>query len=508
MKPVILTILDGFGYSPELTGNAVAEAATPNIDRMLDEYPHVLIGASGNAVGLPEGQMGNSEVGHLNIGAGRVVYQEITRIDKAIKDGEFEQMEALLEVMKNTPPENAIHIMGLVSCGKVHSSMNHLFKLLSLAKKYERTRVYVHAFTDGRDTSPHSGNEFIRQLENFLRENQTGKIASVCGRYYAMDRDNRWERTKSAYDAITEGIGLNYNSALAVIEDSYKKSITDEFIKPSVIMENGSPVGMISNGDGVIFFNFRADRGRQMTKALAMKDFSGFKRDFLGVKMVTLTEYDEDFHGSVEVAFHPDKQHSILAESVSSAGFKQLRITETEKYPHVTFFFNGGEEHEFPGEERILVPSPKVATYDLQPEMSAFEVSEKVVEALNSKKFQMIILNFANCDMVGHTGLFDAAVKAVETVDECAERVRAAAMANGYTMLLTADHGNAEMMIAEDGEAFTAHTTNPVHFIYIDSERKPRLRNDGALCNIAPTILEILDLPKPEKMTDSMVVRD
>ena len=508
MKPVILTILDGFGYRLERESNAIIMAETPNIDRILEEYPHQLIGASGNAVGLPEGQMGNSEVGHLNIGAGRVVYQEITRIDKAIRDGEFERMAALVDAMEKTPPDKAVHIMGLVSYGKVHSSMTHLFSLLTMAKKYGRKQVFVHAFTDGRDTSPHSGVRFIRQLENFMRENQTGKIATVCGRYYAMDRDNRWERTGAAYRAMVDGAGLRYRSALSVIEESYKRGITDEFIKPGVIMEDENPVGKIEQGDCVIFFNFRADRGRQLTKALAIKDFSGFKREYLGVKMVTMTEYEEDFHGSVEVAFQPDKLHSILAESVSSAGLKQLRIAETEKYPHVTFFFNGGEEHEFPGEERILIPSPKVATYDLQPEMSAYEVTEKAVEALNSKKFQMIILNFANCDMVGHSGVIEATVKAVETVDACAEKVRAAAMANGYTMLLTADHGNAEDMIDEDGEALTSHTTNPVHFIYIDSERKPKLRQDGALCNIAPTILEILDLQKPEKMTDSMFSND
>jgi len=506
MKKVILTILDGFGYSPERNGNAVACAKTPHLDRWLAKYPHTLIGASGNAVGLPEGQMGNSEVGHLNLGAGRVVYQEITHIDKMIKDGLFRKQEALLKLMESLPQNKALHLMGLVSDGCVHSSMNHLFELIRMAKAFGRKRIYIHAFSDGRDTPPHSGVKYLQQLSDFMAQENSGEIATVTGRYYAMDRDHRWERIRLAYDALTRGIGLKFTSAQEAAHDSYSREITDEFITPSVITRNGAPIGLIQAGDGVVFFNFRADRGRQLTEALAMPDFKGFQRDWLGVKMVTLTEYDEEYSGKVEVAFKPIRLTNILPEVVSQAGLRQLRIAETEKYPHVTFFFNGGEEHKYAGEERILIDSPKVATYDLQPEMSAYPVTEKVVEALDSGKYHLIVLNFANCDMVGHTGIFPAAVKAVETVDECAGKVYQAAMDNGYTMLLTADHGNAERMIDDDGGPFTAHTTNPVPFIYMDANEKLHLRIDGALCHIAPTLLQILKLPCPMEMEGSMII--
>jgi len=505
MKKVILTILDGFGYTPDTAGNAIASAKTPHIDSFLAQYPHTLIGASGNAVGLPEGQMGNSEVGHLNIGAGRVVYQEITHIDKMIKDGLFRKEEALVKLLESVPPERAIHLLGLVSDGCVHSSMEHLYELLRMAKQYGRKKVYVHAFTDGRDTPPHSGVKYLQQVSDFMQTEQIGEIATVIGRYYAMDRDHRWERVRLAYDALTRGVGLQFASALEAAHDSYAREITDEFIKPTVMMKKGAPVGLIEQGDGVIFFNFRADRGRQLTEALILPEFKGFQRDWLGIKMVTLTEYDEEYQGKVEVAFKPRRLTNILPDVISRAGMKQLRIAETEKYPHVTFFFNGGEEHRFPGEDRILIDSPKVATYDLQPEMSAYPVTEKVVEALNSGKYELIVLNFANCDMVGHTGVFSAAVKAVETVDECAGKVYQAALDNGYTMLLTADHGNAEKMIDTDGGPFTAHTTNPVRFIYMDKNLRPDLRTDGALCHIAPTILDILQLPRPGEMEKSMV---
>ncbi|NQS99343.1 MAG: 2,3-bisphosphoglycerate-independent phosphoglycerate mutase [candidate division Zixibacteria bacterium] len=499
---VILTILDGFGYTDRFQGNAVAQAETPNIDALLENYPHVLIRTSGESVGLPDGLMGNSEVGHLNIGAGRIVYQEITRIDKAVEEGEFFQNDALVSLLKRIPPENAIHIMGLVSDGGVHSSMDHLKALLKMTKRFGRKNVFLHAFTDGRDTPPHSGIKYIREMQAFMIEENAGEIATVSGRYFAMDRDKRWERIKRAYDALVFGQGMEFDSPEAAVNDSYRRAVTDEFIIPSVIKRDGKPVGPIRKGDGAVFFNFRSDRTRQLTRALAVQDFDGFERDFLNLDLVTMTEYEDDFH--LPIAFSHESMENILGAVVSRKNWKQLRIAETEKYAHVTFFFNGGDENPFPGEERILIPSPKVATYDLKPEMSAFQVADKVVNALNSREFKLIVLNFANCDMVGHTGVFDAAKRAVETVDTCVGKVYDAAMMNAYSMILTADHGNAEQMIADDSEPYTAHTTNPVHFIYIDPDRKPKLRTDGALCNIAPTILEILGLEKPPQMVSSM----
>ncbi len=505
MKRVILVILDGFGYRASLEGNAVASAHTPNIDRFIRDYPNTLIGASGRAVGLPQGQMGNSEVGHLNIGAGRIVYQEITRIDRAIENGEFRRNQALLDLMQGLKSKQALHLMGLLSDGCVHSSMQHLYELLRMAKEFELRNVYIHAYTDGRDTPPHSGINFIRELEDFMHREEIGQIATVCGRYYAMDRDNRWERIKLAYDALVKGEGLKFNSPVEAIDYSYSRGITDEFVNPSVIMSDGEPRGLIREGDAVIFFNFRADRARQLTRALAENDFSYFLREIDPVRVLTLTQYDEEFE-NVDVAFKPFKMTNILGETVANAGLRQLRIAETEKYPHVTFFFNGGEEREFKYEERKLIPSPKVATYDLQPAMSAYEVTAEVLKALNGVKYDLIVLNYANCDMVGHTGVFDAAVKAVETVDDCSGKVYERALSNGWTMLLTADHGNAEMMIDTDGEPFTAHTTNPVRFIYIDEKHRPQLRQDGALCHIAPTILNILGLKIPAEMEGPMTV--
>lgn len=496
---ILLTILDGFGYSDETLGNAVTTAKTPNIDHLLKSYPHTLIGASGRAVGLPHGQMGNSEVGHLNFGAGRVVYQEITRIDRAIETGQFRRQQTLTDFYQQLPRDKSIHFMGLMSDGGVHSLMTHLFELIRMAKQYGRDKIFVHAFMDGRDTPPHSGKKYLQELEEFLAAEKVGKTATVIGRYYAMDRDSRWERVKLAYDALTKGEGLYFSSSAEAIEDSYRREITDEFVKPSVITENGHPVGIIEPGDGVIFFNFRADRGRQMTKALTMPDFNGFQRERLNLRMATMTIYDESFQNA-EVIFKPERLTNILGEVVSKAGLKQLRIAETEKYPHVTFFFNGGEEQSFDGEDRVLIPSPKVATYDLQPQMSAPQVTIKTVDAIVSGKYDMIILNFANCDMVGHTGVFDAAVQAVETVDYSVGEVYRAAMENGYTMLLTADHGNAEKMIDTDGGPFTAHTTNPVRFIYIDKDRRPRLKNNMALCNVAPAMLNVLGIPLPPEM--------
>ena len=500
---VILAILDGFGYINKLEGNAIAQAETPNIDTLLAKYPNVLIRTSGEFVGLPDGLMGNSEVGHLNIGAGRIVYQEITRINKAVEEGGFFRNPALSSLFERIPPENAIHLMGLVSDGGVHSSMTHLKALLKMAKRFGRKSVLLHAFTDGRDTPPNSGIEFIRQMTAFMAEEDAGEIATVSGRYYAMDRDQRWERIKLAYDALVFGKGIYFDSPEAAMNDSYRRSVTDEFVIPSVIRRDGRPVGLIRKGDGAVFCNFRADRTRQLTRALAIENFNGFKREFLKLDLVTMTEYEGDFH--LPIAFPHESMENILGAVISRNGWKQLRIAETEKYAHVTFFFNGGDENPFPGEERILVPSPKVATYDLKPEMSAFQVADKVVNALDNQLYKLIVLNFANCDMVGHTGVLDAARRAVETVDTCIGKVYDAAMKNGYSMLLTADHGNAEQMVAEDGKPHTAHTTNPVHFIYIDPDRKPKLRTDGALCNIAPTILEILSVEKPSEMVDSMM---
>nr|MBC8204733.1 2,3-bisphosphoglycerate-independent phosphoglycerate mutase [FCB group bacterium] len=416
-KKVILVILDGFGYNPKTEGNAIAQANTPIIDNLLADYPHTLIGASGESVGLPQGQMGNSEVGHLNIGAGRIVYQDISRIDKAIAEGEFFQNEVLLDLMRKTPSDKAIHLIGLVSDGCVHSSMNHLKALLKMAKSTGRENVYIHALTDGRDTSPHGGLNYIKELEEFMAETGIGKIASVSGRYYAMDRDKRWDRIEKAYRAIVDGDGKRFGSAEEAVIDSYNRDVTDEFIIPSVIVNGNEPVGRIISGDGVVFFNFRADRTRQMCKALADPDFSGFKRDLIGMDLVTMTEYEEDF--TFPIAFSARHLNNIFGEILSKAGMKQLRIAETEKYAHVTYFFNGGEETPFEGEGRILVPSPKVATYDLKPEMSAYNVTIKIIEALETQKYHAVILNYANCDMVGHTGVFRAAVKAVETVDSC-----------------------------------------------------------------------------------------
>ena len=502
---IMLMILDGWGYSENTEGNAVAQANTPNLDMLLDKYPNTLIGTSGHYVGLPEGQMGNSEVGHLNLGAGRVVYQDVTRIDKAIQSGEFLRDEALTGLIANLPPDKSLHIMGLVSYGGIHSTISHLKELLWMTQKYRKDKVYLHVFTDGRDSPPHSGIKYIREIEKFMDGIDVGEIATICGRYYAMDRDSRWDRVEKAYNALVYGEGLYFDSALEAIQNSYQREVTDEFVYPSVIRINGKPVGKMEDGDGVIFFNFRADRGRELTGALTVKDFDCFPRKIPAIKMVTMTKYDAQFKNAV--AFPHSQLNNILGDIIAQQWWKQLRIAETEKYPHVTYFFNGGEERAFPGVERILIPSPKVATYDLKPEMSAYQVTEKTIQNILHHRFKLIVLNFANCDMVGHTGDFEAAKKAVETVDECVGRIYQSCSENGYTMLITADHGNAEQMLAEDGSPFTAHTTNPVSLIYVDPDRKPVLKEGGALCNIAPTILEFFGLEKPKEMSDSIVER-
>ena len=502
-KPIALIIMDGFGYNHKDYGNAIRAAKTPNIDRLLANYPHTLIGASGMDVGLPEGQMGNSEVGHTNIGAGRIVYQELTRITKSIKDGEFFSNEAFTAAVENCKKnDSALHLFGLLSNGGVHSHNSHLYGLLELAKKAGLTKVYVHCFMDGRDVPPTSGVDFVAELEEKLKEIGVGKIATVMGRYYAMDRDNRWERVGKAYDAMVYGEGNKADNAVDAIKASYAADVTDEFVVPTVIDENGK----ISANDSVIFFNFRPDRAREITRTFVDPDFKGFERKngFFPVNFVCMTQYDATMP-NVEVAFKPEVLKNTLGEYVSDKGMTQLRIAETEKYAHVTFFFNGGVEKQYPGEDRILVKSPAVATYDLQPEMSAYEVTDKLVPAIKSGKYDMIILNYANCDMVGHTGVFEAAVKAVEAVDTCVGKVVDAIKEMGGVALITADHGNADKMVAEDGSPFTAHTTNPVPFCVVNYDCE--LREGGRLADIAPTMLQIMGLEQPKEMDGTSLIK-
>ena len=502
-EKVILTIMDGFGLSKQDYGNAIKAAKTPNLFKLFTNYPFSQLKASGLAVGLPEGQMGNSEVGHLNIGAGRVVYQDITRINKAIEDGSFFKNRILKDAfLKSKEKGKRIHLFGLVSDGGVHSHINHLKALVQMGRETGQENIVIHCFTDGRDTPPDSGIEYVKDLENFLERTGFGKIGTVSGRYYAMDRDKRWERIKLAYDNIVFGKAPEFEKASIGIENAYKNGETDEFIKPFKIKEYKP----IEDGDTVIFFNFRADRVRQICHAFLDKDFPHFetkKIDFSD--FVTFTEYEEGL--PVKIAFPPEKLKKIFGEVISDKGLTQLRIAETEKYAHVTFFFNGGEEKRFKGEDRILVPSPKVATYDLKPEMSAFEVTDKVVEAIESGKYDVIILNYANCDMVGHTGIFEAAVKAVETVDTCVGRVSEIALKNNWHMIITADHGNADKMYDEDGNPFTAHTTNPVPFCLVSEKHKGKRLKNGALKDIAPTMLEILGIEKPEEMTGESLIK-
>lgn len=500
-KPVMLMVLDGWGLGEAGPGNAISLANTPNMDALWEKYPHEKLEASGLAVGLPSGQMGNSEVGHLNIGSGRVVYQELTKITKAIEDGVFQANEEINAAIRHAIDHNStLHLMGLLSDGGVHSHIEHLFAILDLCKAKGLDRVVVHCFLDGRDVSPTSGAGFVKELQHKMQEIGIGKIATVIGRYYAMDRDKRWERVKRAYDAIREGIGASAQDPVAAVEESYNKDITDEFVEPVVIEEDGKPVALLQNDDSVLFFNFRPDRGRELTRALLEDDFDGFDRDDrIAPYYVTMTEYDKTFE-RVHVAYKPETFENTLGAVVSAHGMTQLRIAETEKYPHVTFFFNGGQEIEFPGEDRILVPSPKVATYDLQPEMSAYGVKDKVVEAIKSGKYDLIVLNFANSDMVGHTGVIPAAIKAVETVDTCVGEVVAAIREMQGEVLITADHGNSEQMIAVDGKPFTAHTTNLVPLILV-SDRADTLKPGGKLSDLAPTLLEMMNIAQPPEMT-------
>ena len=499
---ILLLIMDGFGYSEEKEGNAIHLAKTPNLDQLFKRYPHTLLGCSGLNVGLPQGQMGNSEVGHLNLGAGRIVYQEITRIDKAIQDGSFFKNEILLEALKQAKEkDSSLHLMGLVSDGCVHSSLNHLYALLRLAKENKLHKVWVHAFLDGRDTSPTAGKGYLKQLLEKFNEYGVGKLSTVAGRYYAMDRDKRWDRINQAYQAMVKGEGQRTKDVLSAIEKSYQNEITDEFIKPIVLNYNQNPDGgRVKENDSGIFFNFRADRARQLSRALTQKDFNEFQRpDNLTIPLVSMTLYDVTL--DTKVAFPQLKLKNILGQALSENNLPQLRIAETEKYAHVTFFFNGGQEKKFKGEERVLIPSPKVATYDLKPEMSAYEVTNRVIQEIKSKKFEAIILNYANCDMVGHTGILKAAVKAVEAVDQCVGRVVSTTRDAGGVSLVTSDHGNAEQMIyPETKGVFTAHTTNPVPFILVDDNYKGNLRSGGILADVAPTILEYLKIEKPKEM--------
>lgn len=506
-KPRMLLILDGWGINNSDEGNAIAKAFKPNFDNYWSNCPHTMLSACGMDVGLPKGQMGNSEVGHMNIGAGRIVYQDFTRINKEIEEGNFFKNEAFIKAIDNAKKNNSdVHFLGLLSDGGVHSHIEHMEALLKLCKEQGIKNAYVHAFLDGRDVPPQSALEYIDRLETYMKDLGLGKIATVSGRYYAMDRDKRWERTQLAYLAMVNGDGEIAKSAREAVESSYSENKTDEFVLPYVIVNDEEPVCKIKSNDSVIFFNFRPDRARQITRALVDKEFSGFARDYFPTYFVCMTVYDRTIE-NVEVAYNPQSFDNTLGEYISKAGLKQLRIAETEKYAHVTFFFNGGVETPNEGEERILIPSPKVPTYDLKPEMSAPEVTEKVIEAIDEDKYDFILLNFANPDMVGHTGVFDAAKTAVETVDKCVGRILSKILQKGGAVYLTSDHGNADQMVDYDTcEPFTAHTTNLVPFIVI-GEGEVVLRNDGKLCDIAPTILDFMNLNIPAEMTGKSLIK-
>lgn len=508
-KPNCIIIMDGYGLSDQKNGNAIEMEGSKNVKQLMKDYPFVKLGASGMNVGLPDGQMGNSEVGHLNMGAGRIVYQELTRITKAISDGDFFNNEELIYAMDNAKNNGKkLHLYGLLSTGGVHSHITHLFALLEMAKKRGLENAYVHCFLDGRDVSPTSGAGFVAELQSKMDELGFGKIASVGGRYYVMDRDNRWDRVEKAYDSFTLDNGETTENPVEYIEKSYENGVTDEFVIPANVTENGKPVALIENGDSIIFYNFRPDRARQITRAMTEKNFDGFERKtgFLNPVYVCFTQYDASF-SNVRIAFKPQSLKNTLGEYLSKLGLKQLRIAETEKYAHVTFFFNGGVEQPNEGEDRDLIPSPKVATYDLKPEMSANEVTDKVIEEINADKYDVIILNYANCDMVGHTGIIPAAEKAVETIDNCVKKVVDVVLSKGGSLLITADHGNADKMLAEDGSPFTAHSTNAVPFILVSNEYKnAKLREGGVLADVAPTLLDVMHIEKPAEMSGKSLI--
>ncbi len=501
-KKVILMILDGWGITQNPAVSAIAQANTPFMDSLLQNYPHAKLYTSGENVGLPDGQMGNSEVGHMNLGAGRIVYQDLVKINKAIKDGSFFENQVLKEAFEYAKQNGkAVHFLGLLSDGGVHSHIDHLKALIQMAKKYI-VPAYIHAFMDGRDVDPHSGIEFLKKIQDYIKDTPV-QIASVIGRYYAMDRDNRWKRIKKAYDLLIKGEGKPATDLVKAVEESYNEKVTDEFILPIVHVDNnGQAIGKIEPGDAVIFYNFRTDRGRELTKVLTQEDMPEYGMKTIPLHFVTMTIYDDKFKG-IKVAYPKEDLKDTLGELLSEAGKKQIRIAETEKYPHVTFFFSGGKEKEFEGEKRILIPSPKVATYDLKPEMSANEVTEALLPEIKNESADLIVLNFANGDMVGHTGIFEAAKKAAETVDKNVKKIVEEALKHDYAVIILADHGNAENMINPDGSPNTAHTTNPVPVILIDKDLKPDLK-DGILANVAPTILKIMGMSKPEEMTESL----
>jgi 2,3-bisphosphoglycerate-independent phosphoglycerate mutase len=504
-KKVLLMILDGWGIAKNLKVSAIDQAKTPYINSLYHKYPHSKLEASGLAVGLPAGQMGNSEVGHMNIGAGRVVYQDLVRVNKAIEEKELDQNQVLLNAIQYAKANNkSFHLIGLVSNGGVHSHLEHLKGLITILNNHQLQNVFVHAFTDGRDTDPKGGLGYLTDLQKHM-QHSTGQLASIVGRYYAMDRDKRWERVKFAYDLLVKGVGENSTNLLASIQKSYDAGVTDEFIKPIAATANGKPLSVIQEGDVVLCFNFRTDRGREITQVLTQQDFPDHGMKKLNLHYVTLTNYDDTFK-NVNVIFDKDNLTNTLGESVSKAGKKQIRIAETEKYPHVTFFFSGGREEMFAGESRIMCPSPKVATYDLQPEMSARDIRDKIIPVLEKKEADFICLNFANPDMVGHTGVFSAAVKACETVDQCNEAVTEAARKNGYVTIIIADHGNADIMINEDGTPNTAHTTNLVPCILVDDSKTFTKISDGKLGDLAPTILTLMGVAIPKEMTGKVLV--
>nr|WP_321001473.1 2,3-bisphosphoglycerate-independent phosphoglycerate mutase [Blautia coccoides] len=509
-KPTVLMILDGYGLNDNCEANAVCEAKTPIMDQLKSQCPFVKGNASGMAVGLPEGQMGNSEVGHLNMGAGRIVYQELTRITKEIEDGDFFQNEALLKAVRNAKAnDSALHLFGLLSDGGVHSHNTHVYGILELAKREGLSKVFVHCFLDGRDTPTTAGKEYIKELNDKMKELGVGQVASVMGRYYAMDRDNRWDRVERAYNVMTKGEGNHAECPVCAVKDSYAAEKTDEFVEPTAIVKDGQPVGLIEDKDSVIFFNFRPDRAREITRAFCDNEFTGFAREKrLDLTYVCFTEYDPTIPNK-DVAFHKVAIDNTFGQFLAAHGMTQARIAETEKYAHVTFFFNGGVEEPNEGEDRILVKSPKVATYDMKPEMSAYEVCDKLTEAIRSGKYDVIIINFANPDMVGHTGVEEAAIKAVEAVDECVGKAVDAVKEVGGQMFICADHGNAEQL--KDyvtGETFTAHTTNPVPFILVNADPGYGLREGGCLADIAPTLIELMGMEQPKEMTGkSLLIR-
>ncbi len=510
-KPTVLMILDGYGLNENAEGNAVAQAKTPVMDKLMAECPFVKGNASGMAVGLPDGQMGNSEVGHLNMGAGRIVYQELTRITKEIEDGVFFENEAFLKAVENCKKNQSdLHLFGLLSDGGVHSHNTHMYALLELAKRNGIENVYLHAFLDGRDTPPASGKDFVKAAMDKMEEIGVGQVATVMGRYYVMDRDNRWDRVQKAYDALVLGQGETAECGVCAVQQSYDKDETDEFVLPTVIVKDGKPVATVKENDSVIFYNFRPDRAREITRAFCDDKFEGFERakGFFPLTFVAFTEYDVTIPNKL-VAFHKVEINNTFGEFLAKNGLKQLRTAETEKYAHVTFFFNGGVEEPNEGEERLLVNSPKVATYDLQPEMSAYKVCEGLVEAIHSDKYDVIIVNFANPDMVGHTGVEAAAIQAIEAVDECVGKVVAAIKEEDGQMFICADHGNAEQLIDyETKDPFTAHTINPVPFILVNYDEGYTLREGGCLADIAPTLIEMMGLTQPEEMTGkSLLIR-